>query len=949
MEWRESQVNENAVNAYKEELKKGTKFWRTFVKKIVDRNIAIEKFQEFVLKMSKSLDLEGKISINTNAFLDVSMAAGRAHSANERFKTRYQIPMMDAIKAIVKSKKLDHIDIRWKGIDGKKNGKRLTASELVGIYCQAKDVQEAIEMDLPDRGQQGFKDNLLMDGNEVSHKDVIRIVEDALAGTNLKDNLWKAVNQATLFSLIYQRGHRFISRKTFDEYKSRKFYVPERGWRERDLEDRERKYVDDKGNEGRIDSPFNTALKKAGGRSSLASDPFAYIVSIAKSTIAAVEKNRVKQKFLQFLFDNYQVGLNTKAWTIKQVYLVKVKNKDGEDIGTVATYEKPSNPDDIAGKVANDLESLKQLAQNQKNQHAVVVVKDGEEYVIWLEDEQLANALNRNYAGVKFQNSRLGRGLKGATGYYSGQLTQYNPEFAVSNFVRDYILSQMSNFAVQDKPFKHFARFNYNLARIMPGLVTYVGAHTIGREVFLNTKKGKYMQEYFALGAQTGFSYLEDVSALRDLIDKWVNKNDIVKYASAVPKFVFMDMLSALTELSELSIRMTQYITCREMGMKQREAAIEAKEITVNFDRKGELAGVFGCLWSFFNASVQGTNKIARDIKRKPLRATLTYAGFAGLLFYLGYLLTNLFPDDPEEEEFWNEYVRRTNITVGEYKIPMAHFFRIFWGGGVTMALKEQGRLTETQAAGEMTRMVFDEIIPQSPFQVQNLFEYNNDADSYDISLEGYERGLMPSVLMPIYDVRQNEDFLGRKISKEPYIKSEEGKYKAKKYERTVSTNEKYIKMADWLSGGDPNVLTKGVDDGNPIDINGTQLQYIVEGYTKQFATLVDTYNLVTKAIKEKEIQTKDIPFLRKFKKDYINESAYNQEYWTLYNYIDQYKAQRKEVGEDANPKKEAIYDNIIYRNLLKDKPNDNDKHTPQEVRELMELNKQWRELLDED
>jgi hypothetical protein len=202
-------------------------------------------------------------------------------------------------------------------------------------------------------------------------------------------------------------------------------------------------------------------------------------------------------------------------------------------------------------------------------------------------------------------------------------------------------------------------------------------------------------------------------------------------------------------------------------------------------------------------------------------------------------------------------------------------------------------------------------------------------------------------VLSPIYDIKQNKDFLGREISKEPYIKSEEGKYKAKKYERAESTNKKYIEVADWLSGGDPKVLTKGVDDGNPIDINGTELQYIVEGYTKQFATLVDTYNLVTKAIKGEEIQTKDIPFLRKFKKDYMNKSAYKQEYWTLFNYMEQYKAQRKEVGEDANPSKEEFYKNIESSELLKNKPKGGE--TPQEVKELMDLNKQWRKLLDKD
>ena len=960
MAWRESQLKQEAVDAYKRELKRGTKFWRQFVKKIADRNIAIEKFQEFIVKRG------GAIGIDTNAFFDTTMAAGRAHSANEMFRTRYEEPLLDLVTRIVRSKKLDNIDIRWNNIEGKNNGTKLTASEIIGIYCQAKDVEEAAKMGLPDRGAEGFLKNLTSNGKPLSHTDVISMVENALAGTGLKKQLWKAIRRATKFALDYQLKHKFISRETYNEYRSRKYYVPERGWRERDMEERDRKYVDSNGNEGDISSPFNAALMKAKGRESLASDPFAYIFSIGYSTIAAVEKNNVKQKFLNFLLENEKIGLETGAWKIKEVYVVNVYDENGNVISEAITYEKPSNPDDIVGKVGNKMDTLKKLAENERKQHAVSVLKNGKEYLIFLEDEKVANALNRNYEGVGLQNTLGWRIVRGATGYYSGQLTQYNPEFAVSNVIRDYLLSQISNFAVQDKPFTHAFLFHKNLVGLMPELVLYVGVETIGRTAFLNTKKGKYMREYFALGAQTGFSYLEDVSVLRDKINEVVNKSKLSKVGKAAPK-ALLNTLSALTELSELSIRMTQYITCREKGMSSKEAAIEAKEITTNFDRKGEWSSIFSGLWSFFNAGIQGTNKIARDIKRKPARASIVYASFAALLFYLGYMWTMANPDDPEEEEWWSDYTRQMYFTVGDTKVPMLHFFRMFWGAGTTMALKEQGEMSSAQAAGEYARLVMDEVIPQSPLQVQNLFEYSNETDEWNVDVHKWLREMVPSSVKPIFDLVYNEDFMGRPISKEPYSKSEEGKYKAKKYERADRTPESYIKFADMLSGGNPKELVKGVESSNIdgldlVDINGTQLQHFVEGYTKQFSIVFDLWNMVDKAIQGEELETKDKPFIRKFKKEFNGEGAYKEEYWELKRRLDMYKTELDDAKKNNKDKYDAMryvdpnaeertytekYD--LYKKLsklVKDKPEDGKEYNAEEVKQLMEANRLWMKIM---
>ena len=48
--------------------------------------------------------------------------------------------------------------------------------------------------------------------------------------------------------------------------------------------------------------------------------------------------------------------------------------------------------------------------------------------------------------------------------------------------------------------------------------------------------------------------------------------------------------------------------------MSKQQAASLAKNITVNFNRKGQMATQVGALYAFFNASVQGTARIAETL-----------------------------------------------------------------------------------------------------------------------------------------------------------------------------------------------------------------------------------------------------------------------------------------------------------------------------------------------
>jgi hypothetical protein len=202
--------------------------------------------------------------------------------------------MTHAARDIVKTKALDKVHAKWQ-LEALK-GRDLTNQEKISVYMQAKDIVEAKEWNknngtakrIPSRGEEGFIDEV-----GITPEKYIAEFESHVPKKNV-DALWKAVNAATDYSLDLQIKTRFIDKATYNKYSQRRFYVPQRGWNERELLEEN-------------PSRYNEALVKAEGRDSLAADPMAYIQSIGLSTIAQVYKNMNKQKTMPFLLLVYHV------------------------------------------------------------------------------------------------------------------------------------------------------------------------------------------------------------------------------------------------------------------------------------------------------------------------------------------------------------------------------------------------------------------------------------------------------------------------------------------------------------------------------------------------------------------------------------------------------------------------------------------------------------------
>lgn len=960
----------------------------------------IEDFQDWMVARG------AKINGDSNAYQDTFLATGRVSTTSEALTRDLIRPLAQQIGKIIAVDKetgksrLADIALEWHNMDVKGSGapkidgKQLTPREIIGVYAQAKDCEEAEQKGLPDRGAAGFVKNL-----GVTYKEVIDAVEAVIPADEL-NAMWDLIRKSTKFALDYDFQSGRITEDTYKEFSNREYYVPQRGWRERDMSGIVSEYepVGKLGND-----PYNAALVKARGRQTLASDPFPYIMSIDASSIISSENNKIKQQFLQFCLDNEELGLKTGAFRIKKFWLMHMLDKDGnvmkDENGQPmyeVSYSAPSEDDlkhdkgvqdkirairrDLSkvkkayeqnkGKIGPQLEqayeakiaklekdiedlentmriawtipnsAIEQRTKDEKKQHEVVVLKDGQKYIIELQDEKLANAINKKFKQHQEELFNTASKMRNATRFLSAMLTQYNPEFAASNFARDYQVALATLMAEHPELVQSFIK---NFAACQPAVWQYAWNDKVrDRENFAGTEMGQYLKEYFESGAPTGFSYMKDLNTLRDDFDKLITEKDWKRGMRGA-----IGVFSMLTEVSETAVRFAGYVSARQAGMSINDAAYLSKELTTNFDRAGEVADSGWMSWfSFFRATLNGNIKFLKALKKMPL----AYSIIAVSYFAMGILNQLLNPNDPDDEVWASDFVRESNFVFGKIRIPTAHFLRMFFGAGVNAAMWLQGNKSFGHSVYDTSTFVTNEMLPNYLNIVGNATEWNNRKGQVDFTWEGLLQGLMPSPAAPVADVFFNRDFMGSTINREPYTKGESDT------KDILLSKDKTLPVYKWLTqavyetmGG--NMKTKYKSDDPAwrswlFDNSASSVEHIVEGYVPAGA---DMFVTLGEAIYDAATGTPTSPdkwpFVRKFYNAYTPERAYNQQYYLLNSRVSDFEKNLKDYQKNDRDRYYEVRRSPLYQSYrdaqrLVEKKKENP--TTEDVKRLMEVNKQW-------
>ena len=197
------------------------------------------------------------------------------------------------------------------------------------------------------------------------------------------------------------------------------------------------------------------------------------------------------------------------------------------------------------------------------------------------------------------------------TRWFAAVNTQYNPVFGGINLIRD-VQSAMFNLSTT-KIAGEQKSVASGIYPAMRAIYATLRAERSGNPI-PDTKETRLWQDFRKEGGQT----LYRDSLVRKAEEKQIVEHELEKLGSHPFRKAFMgaaDLLSDFNDTIENSVRLSAYKVALKKGLSEEQAASLAKNLTVNFDRKGALGSNINALYAFFNASMQGSARLAQTLK----------------------------------------------------------------------------------------------------------------------------------------------------------------------------------------------------------------------------------------------------------------------------------------------------------------------------------------------
>jgi N12 class adenine-specific DNA methylase len=733
------------------------------------------------------------------------------------------------------------------------------------------------------------------------------------------NELWKRVNDVSgaILSKLYETG--MMSKKTYDDVSSMyEYYIPLRGFDEKTSKEAYA-YLNSK------DSAFTAPIKTAKGRKSKADDPFAYLQNMAESAIMQGNRNKlVKQKFLNFVLNHpSDLASVSDLWleydkTLKEWKPVFPNNIESDD-----------TPEEVEQKMQDFEDKMKELAEQEPDrykhgkdainipyrvvesrdlhQHQVVVKRNGRDYVITINgNPRAAQALNGQTNPDNDMSGAIGAILKAGERInreLSALYTTRNPDFVVSNFIRDMLYAN-SMVWIKESP-NYALRYHRNFAKVNPVRMKILLAKYRKDTLDMNNDTERMFKQFMMNGGETGYANIRDIDKRKNDI-----RRELRKANGRLPIRKAWDLLSERFDewnrAVENCARFAVFMTSREMGRTIDRAVYDAKDISVNFNKKGSGAKFIGATgqtalgnasafmsglgrsgFVFWNAAIQGTTNFGRQIKRHPTKAM---SGLAAM-FLLGAVIASLGygdDDDDDKNSYWNlpEYVRRSNILfrTGDQwiSIPLPVEYRAVYGLGELMISTMSGK--EHFSDGELANAIAGQVSQILPLDI--------------LEGGGGMKAFIPSSIKPFAEAYgYNKSWTGLPIYKDtPYNKDMPEWTKAYK-----SANKYLVDLSEVLNeatGGDK--YTKG-----KIDINPAKVEYVLTGY---FGGVANTIDRLTKMgetfIGQREYDPKSFLILNRVIKNGDERTEYkavNNEYFRLKEEHDKFKTRLRHYESDTN------------------------------------------------
>lgn len=732
-------------------------------------------------------------------------------------------------------------------------------------------------------------------------------------------DLWKKVNAASkaILSKSYECG--MMSKATFDKISDMyDFYIPLRGFDEKTSSEAYA-YLTHK------QSAFNAPIKKAEGRRSKADDPFANLQSMAEGAIMQGNRNKlVKQRFLNFALNHSSdlvsvsdiwVEYDTVADEWKPVFPDNIDSTDTPEVVERKMLDFETKMESLAQQYPDRYKHGKDtvnipyriVESRDMRQHQIVVKRGGRDYVITINgNPRAAQALNGQTNPDNDMSGAIGAILRAGENInrqLSAFYTTRNPDFIVSNFMRDMLYTNTMTW-IRESP-NYALRFHRNYMYANPVRIKQLLAKHRKGTLDMSNKTEAMFHQFMMNGGETGYANIRDIEQHKNDIRRELKKSN-----GKIPVKKAWDLLGErfdeYNRAVENCARFAAFMTSREMGRSIDRAIYDAKEISVNFNKKGSgakfydstgqtkagnasalVSGLGRSGYVFWNAAIQGTANFGRQMKRHPAKA---FTGIAAM-FLLGAIVAYLGGDDDDDDDknaYYNlpEYVRRSNILFRAgnswVSIPLPVEYRAVYGMGELMISVLNGK----------EHLIGEEIAEAITGQATQILPID--------FLEGGGglNAFVPSAYKPLWEAYVAEkSWTGMPLYKDtPYNKDMPEWTKAYK-----SANKYIVGLANAMNeatGGDP--YTKGT-----IDFNPAKIEYMLNGYFGGVFGTIDKLSKTAETITDnREYDPRSFLLVNRLVKAGDERTEYravNNEYFRLKEEHDRLKSRLKHYEEDTD------------------------------------------------
>ncbi|EFS2871622.1 hypothetical protein JHN17_000947 [Escherichia coli] len=629
--------------------------------------------------------------------------------------------------------------------------------------------------------------------------------------------------------------------------------------------------------------------RQAMGRASRAQSPSTQAIQDLSESLIRNRKNEVGNAFLKLVQDN-----------------------PDKDYWQVFTNERPDTMRAIAERVVPETGETRHEVVERPVPMAMMAdryfttKKNGKTYYIKLHDPRLMRAMKN--MGPETSNAVI-RTLGKVNRFLATVNTSYNPEFLVSNFIRDVQTAVMNLKAEQGRSDGKLKGLD-NLSALAVvkdsrSAMSAVYASLRGKTLTGNGAQWqKVWKEFVEDGGKTGWFNMGDLEGQQKEMDRLVSlAKGGWKGQSIGAWHSFLNLVEDANGAVENALRLSAYKHARDAGLSRQQAASLAKNMTVNFNRRGEQGALMNSLYMFANASIQGTANLVRTLGHLngdgPLPERLRWKNLnvpqkialaaVGAGYLLGSLNRSVAGEDDDGVNWYDKvpsHVKERNLVImksmfggkaGEYwSIPLPYGYNVFFLLGHTAEGVAAGDLTASRAAGNVVGGVLGAFSPIG-------------SETSETLSGALLKNAAPTILRPFANLAMNENFMGAQIYQE---NMPSGTPKPDSQLGRRSTPEAYKAFASWLNA------FSGGSQYRPgaVDITPESLKYWVDyisGGTGRFIS--KTTDAAVKSLNGIDIPEQQVPFLGKISGE-VMPYADQQKMYDRMTEVAQYHAELKSL-----------------------------------------------------